>query len=101
MIRTTVPRIYFRNPSISVISTKPGLENFVFAKLTERVDNKLLRQMKIKKHFKRQVQDAWMFGTGVGKLGFGSQFHSSPEGVGETEAPLIVFRICLGILVFQ
>lgn len=88
MIRTTVPRIYFRNPSISVISTKPGLENFIFAKLTERTDNKLLRQMKIKKHFKRQVQDTWMFGSGIGKLGFGSQFHSSPEGVGTTEAPL-------------
>jgi len=88
MIRTTVPRIYFRNPSISVISTKPGLENFALAKLTERTDNKLLRQMKVKKHFKRQVQDAWMFGTGCGKLGFGSQFHSVPEGIGQTEAPL-------------
>ena len=88
MIRTTVPRIYFRNPSISVISTKPGMENFVFAKLTERTDNKLIKQMKIKQHFKRQVQDTWMFGTGVGKLGFGSQFHSSPESLGETAAPL-------------
>ena len=88
MIRTIVPRIYFRNPSISVISTKPGMENLIFAKLVERVDNKILKQMKIKNQLKRQIQEAFMFGTGVGKLGFGSQFHSSPEGVGITEAPI-------------
>ena len=88
MARTVVPRIYFRNPSISVISAKPGIENAIFAKLLERTDNKVLRQMKIKKHLKRQVQDTFFFGTGIGKLGFGSQFHNSPEGVGITEAPL-------------
>ena len=88
MVRTVVPRIYFRNPSISVVSRKPGMEGFLLAKLLERTDNKLLVQMQVKKHMKRQVQDAFMFGTGIGKLGFGSQFHSSPEGVGTTEAPL-------------
>lgn len=88
MVRTVVPRIYFRNPSISVVSRKPGMEGFLLAKLLERTDNKLLVQMQVKKHMKRQVQDAFMFGTGPGKLGFGSQFHSSPEGVGTTEAPL-------------
>jgi hypothetical protein len=88
MVRTVVPRIYFRNPSISVISRKPGVEGFLLAKLLERTDNKLIRQMQLKKHMKRQVQDAFMFGTGIGKLGFGSQFHASPEGVGTTEAPL-------------
>jgi len=88
MVRTVVPRIYFRNPSISVVSRKPGMEGFLLAKLLERTDNKLLIQMQVKKHMKRQVQDAFMFGTGIGKLGFGSQFHASPEGVGTTEAPL-------------
>ena len=87
MLRTVVPRIYFRNPSISVISTKPGLEGFILAKLLERTDNKLIAQMGMKKQLKRQVQDTFMFGSSVGKLGFGSQYHSSPEGVGTTEAP--------------
>jgi len=88
MVRTIVPRIYFRNPSISVISTKPGIENMLFAKLVERVDNKILKQMKIKTQLKRQIQEAFMFGTGIGKLGFGSQFSSNPEGVGISESPL-------------
>ena len=87
MVRTVVPRIYFRNPSVSIISKKPGMEGLLLAKLLERTDNKILTQMQVKKHMKRQVQDTFMFGTGIGKLGFGSQFHSSPEGVGTTEAP--------------
>src|ERR1043165_6439055 len=43
MTRTVVPRIYFRNPSISIQATKPGLEQQVFAQLIERIDNKLIR----------------------------------------------------------
>jgi hypothetical protein len=84
MIRSTVPRIYFRNPSISVVPAMPGVENAIFAKLLERTDNKLLRIMKTKKHMKRMVQDAWMFGTGIGKKGFGSQYQSTPEVFGST-----------------
>lgn len=87
MMRTIVPRIYFRNPSISITPAQPGLENVIFAKLLERTDNKLIRAMKVKKHIKRMVQEAWMFGTGVGKKGFGAEFHSTPETFGETTAP--------------
>lgn len=87
MLRTTVPRIYFRNPSISIIATKPGMENAILAKLLERTDNKLIRNMKVKKQMKRIVQDAWMFGTGIGKKGFGSQYQASPEQFGLTESP--------------
>ncbi len=87
MVRTMVPRVYFRNPSISITPTKPGLENIIFAKLMERTDNKLIRSMKMKKHMKRMVQDAWMFGTGIGKKGFGSQYAATPETFGKTEAP--------------
>lgn len=89
MLRTVVPRIYFRNPSVSVIARKPGIEHFVLAKLLERTDNKLVLQMGMKKQMKRQVQDAFQWGSGIGKLGFGSQHHSSPETVGTTQAPLI------------
>jgi hypothetical protein len=89
MIRTIVPRIYFRNPSVSVVSKRPGVEGFVLAKLLERTDNKLINQMQLKKHLKRQVQETFVHGSGIGKLGFGSQFHAVPEQVGTTEAPLV------------
>ena len=87
MIRTTVPRIYFRNPSISIVATMPGIENAILAKLLERTDNKMIRSMKVKKQMKRMVQDAWMFGTAIGKKGFGAQFQSTPEPIGDTSPP--------------
>src|SRR6185295_7587210 len=89
MIRTTVPRIYFRDPSVSVTSKRPGLEYALMAQLLERTDNTLIRQMGMKKQIKKLVQDNFIFGTGIGKLGFGSQYQSTPETLGTTEAPLV------------
>lgn len=85
MVRTVVPRIYFRNPSVSITSTKPGIENLVFAQILERVDNKLFKVMGLKKQIKTITQNAFMFGTGFGKLGFGSEYLPTPEMIGPTE----------------
>jgi hypothetical protein len=84
MVRSTVPRIYFRNPSLSVTPAQPGIENAILAKILERTDNKIIRAIKLKKQMKRMVQDAFMFGTGVGKKGFGSQYQATPEVFGQT-----------------
>lgn len=89
MLRTAVPRIYFRNPSISVYATKPGLEQQLFAQLIERIDNKLIRTMDVKGQMKRMIHNAFMFGTGAGKLGFGAQYTPTPDERGDTEAPVI------------
>ncbi len=86
MLRTIVPRVYFRNPSISLVASKPGIENMLFAQLLERIDNKLIKRMKLKKQIKMMVQDAFMFGTAVGKLGFGAEFTPSPDDL-ETDQP--------------
>ena len=86
LLRTIVPRIYFRNPSISISPAKPGAENLAFASILERLDNKLLRKMKMKKQMKKIVQNAFMFGTGVGKLGYGAEFSIIPD-IGGTDDP--------------
>ena len=86
MLRTVVPRIYFRNPSISIIATKPGYEQQMFAQLIERVDNKLIRTMDVKNQMKRIIHNTWMFGTGAGKLGFGAEFTPTPD-IFNTAAP--------------
>jgi len=88
MLRTVVPRIYFRNPSISVQPSKSGLEQQVFARLIERVDNKLMRTMRIKNQLKQMVHDTWMFGTGVGKRGFGQEFHPTPDTISGGSDPI-------------
>ena len=74
MVRTIVPRLYFRNPSISVRPSKPGHENAVFAKILERIDTRLVREMDMKREMRRSIQEAWMFGSSFGKNGFGTAF---------------------------
>lgn len=78
LMRAIVPRVYFKNPSVSIVPAMPGLECAVFAQLLERIDNKLFTQMKLKKQIKKMVQDSFMFGTGVGKLGLGGVYTPSP-----------------------
>lgn len=79
MLRSVVPQIYFRNPSLSIISTKTGVEQQVFAQLIERIDNKLMKTMNVKAAMKSATHNTWMFGTGAVKLGYGAQFTPTPE----------------------
>lgn len=85
LIRTIVPRIYFRNPSVSISPGAPGLESLIFSKVLERVDNKVIRQMKMKNTAKKAIHDTAMFGTGILKMGFGGFYN--PAAV-QTEPPL-------------
>lgn len=86
MVRTLVPRVYFRNPSISISPAKPGDDHYALAQILERIDNKLIVQMKVKQAIKTMTQNAFMFGTGVGKLGYGAQFTPTPDFL-EASAP--------------
>ena len=87
MMRTIVPRVYFRDPSVSVVSTKPGPIFMGFAKLLERTDTKLIRQMRLKKRLKQMVQDTFLYGTSIGTLGYGSVYEYEHEG--RVEAPSV------------
>lgn len=87
MVRATVPRIYFRNPSVSVTPRKPGFEHMAMAQVVERTDNKLIRMMRVKEESKRIIQNAFMFGTGVGKLGFSSYYDPILE-QGDNSVPI-------------
>jgi len=89
MLRTMVPRIYFHDPSVSVQSARAGLEYALMAQMLERIDNQLIQKMGLKKQIKGMVRDNFMFGTAIGKLGFGSQYQSTPESLGTTQAPLV------------
>jgi len=88
MVRTIVPRIYFRNPSVSVTAKRPGIENVILAQVLERTDNKMIKTMRAKKQIKKIVQNTFMFGTGFGKLGYGAEFTPTPQ-EGGTEIPVL------------
>jgi len=79
MSRSLIPRIYFRNPSISITPRKPGPTHMAFSTVLQRIDNKMIRQMKIKKQMKRAVYHAFLFGTACPKVGFGAQFTPTPD----------------------
>lgn len=87
LLRTIVPRVYFRNPSVSVVSTMPGFESALFARMLQRTDAKLFRQMRIKREMKKIVGNTFRFGTGIGKLGYGAQYTPTPN-FGGTGEPL-------------
>lgn len=87
MLRTVVPRIYFRNPSISIQPTKPGSDQAAFAQLIERIDNKLMRTMRMKDQLKKITQQAWMFGTGIGTRGYAQEFKPAPDLLADGSAP--------------
>lgn len=86
-LRSMVPRVYFKDPGVSITARKPGPEHVALATIMQRVDNKLIRQMKMKQTMKRATQNTFMFGTGCVKLGFGAQFTPTPE-KGATIAPI-------------
>jgi hypothetical protein len=86
MLRTMVPRIYYRNPSVSLTPSKPGYDNMLLTKLVERADNKLIDLMDVKGQMKRAVQHGIMFGTGGLRLGYGAEFTPTPDELG-TESP--------------
>lgn len=82
LLRTIVPRVYFRNPAVSVTPAKPGFDNIALAQVLGRVDNKMMKQMNVKREMKKIAQDAFLFGTAFGKLGFGALYTPTPDDFG-------------------
>lgn len=86
MMRTLIPRVYYRNPSVSITASIPGVENMLFAKIIERADNKLLDILGVKAQMKKAVQNGCMFGLGALRLGYGAEFTPTPDDL-STDAP--------------
>lgn len=93
MLRSMVPRLYFRNPSASVVPAQPGLETMAWARILERVDNRMIDQMDVKQQMKMIAQDTFMWGTGCGKLGFGGQYTYDIKAGNTSGRPLLKERL--------
>ena len=90
MLRTMIPRVYFRNPQVSISPRRRqqgSIDYFVMAMLLEQVDNALFDRMHLKHAVKKAVMDGFMFGTGVIKLGYGAQYTSTPDLGEPTDGP--------------
>lgn len=78
LARTIVPRIYYRNPKISIVPRMPGPEHAAFAKILERVDNILIDSMNFKTEMKKMVNTSFFKSFGVMKLLFGAEYSPTP-----------------------
>lgn len=86
MARSIVPRVYFRNPSVSIRPTRSGPESMALALVLQRLDNMLLERLGVKSAMKRTTFNTWMFGTGALNIGFGSVNNPSPDSDGAQES---------------
>ena len=81
MSNSLVPRLYFRDPSVSVIADQPGPMAMGRAIVKERVLNKMIRRMGVKKAMRSMIKGTFFRGAGVGILGYSTQY--SRPGSGE------------------
>lgn len=67
--------LYFRDPAIHVEAKRPNVP--VDPRITERLLNYYIRELKLGRQFKRAIKDALLFDAGYLKLGY--QYETSPE----------------------
>ena len=60
IIRAMVPRVYFTNPSIVATNEVPGY--YFASKLLRKIDNKMIREAKLKHTLKEAIRDAGLCG---------------------------------------
>lgn len=75
--RSLVPQVYFRAPRIGVTGTKPGYT--AHARVVERIDNYLIREIGLKNEFKSGVLDCYLSGRGPGILGYDTEYGFNPS----------------------
>lgn len=76
-LRSMIPRVYFRNPSINITATQP--EFVAGSKVLQIVDQWLVRKTNLKYHIKKAILDCGLCGVGPIKLGYDSEFGYLPE----------------------
>lgn len=72
LCRSLIPRVYFRDPKVSVTAARSGYE--LQARVVEAVDNWLIREINLKYQIKLMIQDSFFYGTGPGIHGFDSEW---------------------------
>ena len=75
--RSIIPQVYFRNPRVGVIAAKPGYT--MHARVLERIDNYLIRELWLKNEFKSMILNCYFSGRGPGILGYDTEYGFNPS----------------------
>jgi hypothetical protein len=94
ILRSIVPQVYFRNPSVVVTPTKPGLEYELHARLVQDLDRWMLLETGVKYQIKKLVNDSFLCGISSGFVGYDSEYgYSISKTIGqEGQASLTQFN---------
>lgn len=84
--RALIPQTYFRNPAVSVLPRRPDMTEK--SMVLETVLNWTFQEIALKREIKRAIFDTYLYGTGILKLGYDSQYGFAPDQtVGEIVTP--------------
>lgn len=84
ILRSIVPQVYFRNPSVVVSPIKPGMEYALHARLVQEIDKGLLLETSVKYQMKKMINDAFLCGISSGFVGYDSEYgYSSSKTIGQ------------------
>lgn len=79
ILRALVPQVYYRNPRVTITPRKPGLEAELNARLVEKIDNWLLKELSVKREFKKLIADTYFCGISAGVIGYDSAYGYDPK----------------------
>jgi len=77
MLRSLIPRVYFRNPRLIVSPKRPEFE--MRAVVVQAVNNLLIKELMMKETTKKIIQDAFFCNRGIVKIGYDRQYGSIPD----------------------
>ena len=72
MVSSAVPQVYFRDPRIELEPSHGRLEGA--ARVLTALDNRLLRLLDIKRQIRYMALDAYLYGTGISKIGIDTKY---------------------------
>ncbi len=72
-----IPQVYFRNPRVGVNPKRPGLA--MHARVWERIDNYLIKELWLKNEMKSGILDCYYAGRGPGIIGYDTEFGFNPS----------------------
>lgn len=78
-LRSMVPQIYLRNPKVTIVARKPGIEGELHARIVQSLANWLLKELSTKYEMKKMIQDSFLCGTASGFYGYDSLFGMDPS----------------------
>ena len=77
ILRSMIPQIYFTNPSIVATNEVPGF--YLASKILQKIDNKMIRDSKLKYILKEAIRDAGLCGTIPLLNGYDTEYGYDPS----------------------